>query len=60
MSKDILFKIHGILAKISMNPNVYSEDLCDEVNTLLEMIYMYVDKSSIKSKRSKIKKEKNL
>jgi len=44
MSKKLLFQIHKCLAYISMNSSVYSADLCDEVNKLLEMIYKYVDK----------------
>jgi hypothetical protein len=41
--KRILFKIHAVLATISMRTTVHSSNLCDEVNELLEEIYKYSD-----------------
>jgi hypothetical protein len=36
--KKILYAIQGILATIAMNPSVYSAELVNDINELLDLI----------------------
>jgi len=42
--KSILLEIHSILAALSMHPSIYSEEMCNRVNHLLESIYKFSEK----------------